>query len=59
MNIHYRSPIRAEERDPIPEDELRARQEDQMRQFYRKIEIKKERESQQDRENRKHHDTLL
>ena len=30
VNIHYRSPIRREEKDYVPEDELRKRQEDQV-----------------------------
>ena len=31
VNIHYRSPIRREEKDYVPEDELRKRQEDQVK----------------------------
>ncbi len=30
VNIHYRSPIRREEKEFVPEDELRKRQEDQV-----------------------------
>jgi hypothetical protein len=33
VNIHYRSPVRREEKDHVPEDELRKRQEDQVRIF--------------------------
>jgi len=59
VNIHYKTPIRREEKEFIPEDELRKRQEDQMRKFYEDIEHKKEQELLQDMQNRKHHDTLL
>jgi len=59
VNIHYKTPIRREEKEFIPEDELRKRQEDQMRKFYEDIEQKKEQELLQDMQNRKHHDTLL
>merc|ERR1711983_308112 len=59
VNIHYKTPIRREEKEYIPEDELRKRQEDQMRKFYEDIEHKKEQELLQDMQNRKHHDTLL
>ena len=31
VNIHYKTPIRREEKEFIPEDELRKRQEDQVR----------------------------
>ena len=30
VNIHYKTPIRREEKEFIPEDELRKRQEDQV-----------------------------
>ncbi len=33
VNIHYRSPIRREEKEYVPEDELRKRQEDQVKIF--------------------------
>ena len=33
VNIHYRSPIRREEKEHVPEDELRKRQEDQVNVF--------------------------
>lgn len=59
VNIHYKSPIRREEKECIPEEELRKRQEDQMKRFYQGIEQKKEIEHWQDTQNRKHHDTLL
>lgn len=59
VNIHYKTPVRREEKEFIPEDELRKRQEDQMRKFYEDIEHKKEQELLQDMQNRKHHDTLL
>ncbi len=59
VNIHYRSPIRHEQKESVPEEELRKRQEAQMRQFYDNIEQQKERQLIQDLENRKHHDTLL
>jgi len=37
VNIHYRSPVMQELlNEPIPEEELRRRQEEQMRDFYRK-----------------------
>merc|ERR1711935_787366 len=44
VNIHYKTPIRREEKEFIPEDELRKQQEDQMRKFYEDIEQKKEQE---------------
>jgi sorbin and SH3 domain containing protein 1 len=59
VNIHYRSPVRHEQKDSLPEDELRKRQEGQMREFYRKIDEKKEEQMRRDADNRKHHDTLL
>merc|ERR1711981_1013495 len=59
VNIHYKTPVRQEAKEFIPEDELRRRQEDQMRKFYEDIEQKKEQELLQDMQNRKHHDTLL
>jgi len=59
VNIHYKTPVRQEAKEYIPEDELRRRQEDQMRTFYQNIEHKKEQELIQDMQNRKHHDTLL
>lgn len=59
MNIHYKSPIRHEQKEFVPEEELRRRQEDQMREFYRRIERQKEEQLIKDLENRKHHDTLL
>ena len=59
VNIHYKSPIVIEEKEVIPEEELRKRQEDQMKKFYENIEHKKEMQHWQDTQNRKHHDTLL
>lgn len=59
VNIHYRAPIRAEVRDPVPEEELKRRQEAQMRQFYQDIEQRKEEQMREDRMARMHHDTLL
>jgi len=59
VNIHYRAPIRAEVRDPVPEEELKRRQEEQMRQFYLNIEQRKEEQMREDRLARMHHDTLL
>ena len=59
VNIHFRSPIRHEHKDYVPEEELRMRQEEQMRKFYENIEEKKEQQMLQDMRNRKHHDTLL
>ena len=59
VNIHYRAPIRAEVREPIPEEEMKRRQEEQMRQFYQNIEQRKEEQMREDRLARMHHDTLL
>ena len=46
-------------RDPIPEEEMKRRQEEQMRQFYQNIEQRKEEQLREDRLARMHHDTLL
>ena len=46
-------------RDPVPEEELKRRQEEQMRQFYLNIEQRKEEQMREDRLARMHHDTLL
>ncbi len=59
VNIHFRTPIRAEQKEAVPEEELRKRQEEQMRQFYQQIEQKKEEQMREDRMARMHHDTLL
>merc|ERR1719210_975766 len=59
VNIHYKTPVRQEAKEFIPEDDLRRRQEDQMRKFYENIEHEKKQELLQDIQNRKHHDTLL
>ncbi len=59
VNIHYRTPTRSERKEDIPEEELRKRQEEQMRDFYDTIERKKEAQRRIDAQSRKHHDTLL
>merc|ERR1719394_520772 len=60
VNLHgWRTPISLEEKEPIPEEELRLRQEEQMKKFYESIEHKKEMQQWQDSQARKHHDTLL
>ena len=59
VNIHYKAPVLNEKKKYIPEENLRSRQEEQMRQFYENLEEKKAKQLQQDIANRKHHDTIL
>ncbi|XP_059098282.1 titin homolog isoform X2 [Tigriopus californicus] len=59
VNIHFKSPVRHDQKPYVPEEELRRRQEKQMKEFYEGIEEKKQKQLQQDMMNRKHHDTLL
>eukprot|EP00095_Tigriopus_kingsejongensis_P009114 maker-scaffold150_size309978-snap-gene-2.15 protein:Tk09114 transcript:maker-scaffold150_size309978-snap-gene-2.15-mRNA-1 annotation:"sorbin and sh3 domain-containing protein" len=59
VNIHFKTPIRHDQKAFVPEEELRRRQEKQMKEFYANIEEKKQRQLHQDLMNRKHHDTLL
>jgi hypothetical protein len=40
VNIHFKSPVRREEKEVIPEEELRKRQEEQMKRFYEGIKHK-------------------
>ena len=58
VNIHYRSPVRWEEKDPLSEDELRRRQEDNMRRVYEEARRRKEERQAEDRESRRHGDNF-
>jgi len=56
VNIHYRAPIRLEEKDFIKEDELRNRQEIAMKKFYQEQKQRKLFKEIQDLESRRHSD---
>ncbi|CAG0883988.1 unnamed protein product [Cyprideis torosa] len=56
VNIHYRTPVRVPERDFIPEEELRRRQENNLRKLYMEERRKKYMQELQDQENRRHQD---
>ncbi|XP_043212700.1 sorbin and SH3 domain-containing protein 1-like isoform X6 [Amphibalanus amphitrite] len=58
VNIHYRSPVRWEEKEPLSEDELRRRQEDTMRRAYEEARRRKEERQAEDRESRRHGDNF-
>ncbi|CAG0900909.1 unnamed protein product [Darwinula stevensoni] len=58
VNIHYRTPVRALEKEFIPEDELRRRQASQMRRLYEEERHRKFLQELQDQEMRRHQDFL-
>ncbi|CAL8126696.1 unnamed protein product, partial [Orchesella dallaii] len=58
VNIHYRAPVRFEEKEYISEDELRRRQEIAMRRFYEEQRQRKFLQEIQDMENRRHMDNF-
>ncbi|XP_055687267.1 uncharacterized protein LOC129792352 isoform X24 [Lutzomyia longipalpis] len=57
VNIHYRSPIRYEFKDPIPEEELARRQAETMKKLYQEERRRKYLQELQDMSNRRHTDT--
>lgn len=59
INIHYKTVIRAEVRDEIPEQELDRRLEEKMRRVYAEMERKKREKHELDNESRRHNDTFL
>ena len=59
INIHYKAPIRSENKVYIPEDILDEEFEEKMIQVYRDMEIKKQSKLEEDYEKRKHHDNFL
>ncbi|XP_055704294.1 sorbin and SH3 domain-containing protein 1 isoform X33 [Phlebotomus papatasi] len=56
VNIHYRSPIRYEYKDPIPEAELARRQAEAMKRLYEEQRRRKYLQELQDMSNRRHTD---
>lgn len=58
VNIHYKAPVRVEEKEFIGEDELRRRQEIAMRRFYEEQRQRKFIQEIQDMENRRHMDNF-
>jgi hypothetical protein len=58
VNIHYKAPVRLEEKEYISEDELRKRQEASMRRFYEEQRHRKYLQEIQDMENRRHMDNF-
>ena len=59
INIHYKTVIRAEVRDEIPEEELDRRLEEKMRKVYSEMERRKREKQELDTESRRHNDTFL
>lgn len=59
MNIHYRTPVRTEEKELVEEQELRRRQEAAMRKFYEEELHKKQQRQSAELEMRRHNDYLL
>lgn len=59
VNIHYRTPVRTEEKEYIEEEELRRRQEAAMRKFYEEEFHKKQQRQSAELEMRRHNDYLL
>lgn len=59
VNIHYRSPVRWEEKEPLSEVELNRRQAETMRRIYRETEARKQQKMVEDRLSRRHGDNLL
>ena len=59
INIHYKAPIRSENKVYTSEDILDEEFEEKMIQVYRDMEIKKQSKLEEDYEKRKHHDNFL
>lgn len=59
VNIHYRTPVRTEEKEYVEEQELRRRQEAAMRKFYEEEFHKKQQRQSAELEMRRHNDYLL
>lgn len=59
VNIHYRTPVRTEEKELVEEQELRRRQEAAMRKFYEEELHKKQQRQSAELEMRRHNDYLL
>ncbi|XP_077506556.1 uncharacterized protein LOC144115866 isoform X7 [Amblyomma americanum] len=59
VNIHYRTPVRTEEKEYVEEEELRRRQEAAMRKFYEEEYHKKQQRQSAELEMRRHNDYLL
>ena len=59
INIHYKTVIRAEVREEVPEQELDRRLEEKMRRVYAEMERTKREKQELDNENRRHNDTFL
>lgn len=58
VNIHYRTPIRYEFKEPIPEDELTYRQAESMKKLYQEERRRKYLQELQDMNNRRHTDNF-
>ncbi|XP_046392306.1 uncharacterized protein LOC124160493 [Ischnura elegans] len=58
VTIHYRSPIRAQAKEALPEEELARRQEEAMRRIYQEERRRKYLQELQDMESRRHTDNF-
>lgn len=58
MNIHYRTPVRIEQKEAIPEEELARRQEEHMKKVYEQERRKKYLAELEDIERRRHTDNF-
>ncbi|XP_058066294.1 uncharacterized protein LOC131215916 [Anopheles bellator] len=59
VNIHYKTPIRFEYKDPIPDDELAYRQAEHMRRVYQEERRRKYINELEDMHSRRHTDNIL
>ncbi|XP_052894660.1 uncharacterized protein LOC128302002 [Anopheles moucheti] len=59
VNIHYKTPIRFEYKDPIPDDELAYRQAEHMRRVYQEERRRKYMHELEDMHSRRHMDNIL
>uniref|UniRef100_A0A182P4G7 Uncharacterized protein n=1 Tax=Anopheles epiroticus TaxID=199890 RepID=A0A182P4G7_9DIPT len=59
VNIHYKTPIRFEYKEPIPDDELAYRQADHMRRVYQEERRRKYIHELEDMNSRRHMDNIL
>lgn len=58
VNIHYRTPVRIEQKESIPEEELARRQEEHMKKVYENERRKKYLAELEDIERRRHTDNF-
>ncbi|XP_049289585.1 uncharacterized protein LOC125767258 isoform X3 [Anopheles funestus] len=59
VNIHYKTPVRFEYKDPIPDDELAYRQAEHMRRVYQEERRRKYMHELEDMHSRRHMDNIL